>query len=1055
MDYKAQFDERFARLNAEQKKAVTTTEGPVMVIAGPGTGKTEMLGARIAYILANTDTQPHNILCLTYTDAGRIAMRKRLGEFIGPDAYKVEIHTFHSFCQQVIQQNSGYFGLRDLELVSDLEHIEILESMVHDFGIDHALFQHIGYTPSEYSGGMIRNLKDFFAVIKSENWTTEELIQSATQYIQDLPTMDGFYYKKKYKDNAAGDPNMTKIRPEKEKMEKMMAAAKLLEVYEAKMKAKGRYDYQDMIGWVIEVFEKNPDVLARYQEQFLYTLVDEYQDTNGAQNTIIKHLIAYWDTPNVFIVGDDDQSIFRFQGANLRNIMDFYHTYADSVQTIVVEKNYRSSQNILDVAQTVIERNKERLVEEIPNLQKNLVAENETYRDLPQKPKVVEYYNPMHENIGVVQKIEALIGQGVDLKNIAILYKNHRQVQEILKILEEKNIPVQVKESVNILDDSFAQNILMILQYVQAESEDVFSAEEKLFKLLHFDFFGIDHRDIAMLVLWTRQQKNKLRAMQKEETPTQELVAQEAVTYMRSVIQEPDILAQVPEIRNPEALQNLGRVLSEMMEAVVNKTLPEVFEILLTRGDVLKAAMDDDDDIWLMRVLTTLFDFLKKENEKKPGLSVGEFLESIQKMKDYGIKLGVGKLSFAPSGVQCVTTHSSKGQEFEHVFVVGANRNVWDTKKRSSGIQVPPTMVQQNEGNDEEETRRLFFVAVTRAKKGLEVSYAANSLDGKELEPSQYVAEMREASIEEEVVEIKDSIIKEYHAMVLKSAMPKKVHLLDEEYLNKRLEDYRLSASHVNKYLKCPVQFYFEVILNVPQPVSPWASFGNAMHRTLEQYMRRGKQSGMFESVDAMKQMYEQYLGYERASFTLQEYERRLVYGKKCLNMYYAAHKDSWHTNILLEKNVMTGWDGIPINGKIDKIEFLENGNVQVVDYKTGSHKNATEKMKRPDEKNPNGGDYWRQMVFYKILLEQDETQHWVMEGFVFDLLEPNDKDEMQKMQDRVSHEDEATVKGQIRTVYDKIMRHEFGRGCGDCEWCGFVAREYKTDFLPKHGDEA
>jgi DNA helicase-2/ATP-dependent DNA helicase PcrA len=315
------FKEEYAKLNAPQQKAVDTTDGAVLVVAGPGTGKTQILAARIANILLKTDAKPQNILCLTFTDAGVVAMRNRLERFIGTDAYKVNIHTFHSFCNKVIQENASYFSVKELEPIGDLERIQLMEKLVDGFDVNHPLKRMRGDVYYEISSGRLNNL---FSMMKRENKSAEDIEKAVDAYIEDLPNREGFYYKRKYKEFNAGDPNPKKIEAEKAKMDLTIAAAKEMKNYDQLKAEKGYYDFDDMILWVLKAFKEDEDLLLNYQERFQYILVDEYQDTNGAQNDIFKQLISYWENPNAFVVGDDDQSIYRFQGANLTNIVDFY-----------------------------------------------------------------------------------------------------------------------------------------------------------------------------------------------------------------------------------------------------------------------------------------------------------------------------------------------------------------------------------------------------------------------------------------------------------------------------------------------------------------------------------------------------------------------------------------------------------------------------------------------------------------------------------------------------------------------------------------------------------
>ena len=345
------FREEYYKLNEKQRQAVDTIEGPVMVIAGPGTGKTQILASRIGKILLETDVLPENILCLTYTDAGVVAMRKRLLSFIGSAAYKVSIHTFHSFCNIVIQENIRFFNKKELEALSDLERVEFLKQLIDGFTKDNPLKRYKGEIYYD-----IAHLSSLFSAIKREGWKEEWLLQEIDTYVENiLPETDGFYSKR---EKAKGIVALTqKGKDEADRMEKLKAAVSSFKTYQKILDDNHRYDFDDMINWVIDLFQEQPEILLNYQEQFQYILVDEYQDTSGSQNKIVELLISYWqeEKPNVFVVGDDDQSIYRFQGANLKNMMNLADKYEKDLVKVVLTQNYRSIQPILNGAKGLIE----------------------------------------------------------------------------------------------------------------------------------------------------------------------------------------------------------------------------------------------------------------------------------------------------------------------------------------------------------------------------------------------------------------------------------------------------------------------------------------------------------------------------------------------------------------------------------------------------------------------------------------------------------------------------------------------------------------------------
>ena len=416
-------------LNEKQRLAVDTIEGPVMVIAGPGTGKTQILSARIGKILIDTDAAPENILCLTYTDAGVVAMRKRVLEFIGPDAYKVNIYTFHAFCNDIIQENLSLFEKTSMDPISDLEKIEMYKELIDGFKKNHLLKRYRGDVYYE-----INNLQSLFSTMKREGWTPTFINQKIDEYIACLSDRDEYRCKRAVGIFKKGDIRTDKIEEEKERMEKLRAAVNEFDNFQSLMRKRNRYDFDDMINWVIKAFEENPQLLARYQEQYLYMLVDEYQDTSGTQNRLVQLLINYWEKPNVFVVGDDDQSIYRFQGANVENMLTFAESYKNDLLTVVLVNNYRSVQPILDISKSLIDGNQERLIKQIEGLSKDLESSHEKWKNIKKEdccPQLKQYETQRHEMIHTTLQVEKLIHDGVAPGLISIIYKEHKYGEEL------------------------------------------------------------------------------------------------------------------------------------------------------------------------------------------------------------------------------------------------------------------------------------------------------------------------------------------------------------------------------------------------------------------------------------------------------------------------------------------------------------------------------------------------------------------------------------------------------------------------------------------------
>lgn len=1024
------FHKIYSGLNEQQKLAVDTIEGPVMVIAGPGTGKTQILGARIGKILIETDARPENILCLTYTDAGAVAMRKRLLSFIGPDAYKVNLFTFHAFCNEIIQENLSLFEKTSLDPISELESIELYTSLIDGFPKNHPLKRYRGDVYFE-----IKNLRHLFSSMKREGWSPTHLISHINQYLEELPTKEGFVYKRAYKSFKAGEPKSALIEEEKEKMEKLRAAVNEFDRFQELMRQKNRYDFDDMINWVIRAFTEEKNLLARYQEQFQYILVDEYQDTSGTQNRLIELLIHYWDQPNVFVVGDDDQSIYRFQGANLENMLDFAQQYQQSLLTVVLTNNYRSTQPILDAAKILIDRNTERLVTKMEGLSKTLTASHPQRQTVKQLPVLLECETQPQEMIFITNEVEKLVQQGIAPGRIGIIYKENKYGETLAQYFKQKQIPVFSKRSLNILDLPLARKILLVMKYLSAEHDVSYGGDEMLFEILHFDWFAIAPIDIARMSLEVAEKK-----FGNDKTSLRKALYEKANTA-------PKELFSIPV---PAGMKKASTALEGLVADVPNVTLCNLFTNIVLKTGLLRNIREHADNHWLLQVLNGLFDFVKEETRRNPLLSLDQFVKRIELMEKEGISLPLVQVSGSDKGVNLMTVHGSKGLEFQYVFFAGCNASNWEKKRKpGGGYALPDTLfTSQVKHSEEEELRRLFYVALTRAEQHLFISYSKFRTDGKELEPSMFVAEVRmlqEWPITKVLLD--DALLSEFTILEFEAASAPEIDHTEADFITHALDRFVMNVTALNNYLKCPLQFYFNNLLRVPLGKSEAIEFGSAVHFALQKLFEKMIQTAdqaaerTFPPLETFIGDFEWYMRRHRESFTREQFARRLEYGHEVLTNYYQEYSQNWTRFVTVERNIRNVVvKGVPLKGKLDKLEF-DGKEVNVVDYKTGDIDKAREKIKPPHQKDPNGGDYWRQAVFYKILVDNYEQKNWQVISTEFDFIEPDKKKRYRKEKIVITPEDTTTVTQQIRTVWEKIQQRDFYTGCGkeDCQWCNFV----------------
>ncbi len=1041
-----------ATLNAAQLAAVKHIEGPTLVIAGPGTGKTHILATRIGEILTKTDAQAHNILCLTFTDAAVRAMRERLTALIGAEAHKVRIHTFHSFCNRVIQDHLDLFGRQDLTALDELERRQLVRTLLDELPFDHPLKKGRGSDIYFYEN----HLADLFRLMKTEAWTTPSVSRAIDEWLENVPNNANFQYKITKKGLfSKGDLKTDEVEKEKDRMTALRSAAQLYMSYEGKKSLLNRYDFDDMILWVIEAFERMPFLLRGYQEQILYFMVDEFQDTNGAQNQLLSQLIGFWQQPNVFIVGDDDQAIYEFQGARLKSLVDFHEAYRSDVAVVVLKDNYRSSQNLLDAARNVIENNALRILNNLSGLKldKNLMAKGKAAAAF-NLPKVVEYPNRLQELADVVVQIENLIDnvnngrinspaidenpkaassnqQVVDVINstinsgrihspasIAIIYARHRTAEAYIRLFEKRGIPYSVRRAINVLDEPLIQNLRTLLTYISTENTLPFSGEYLLFKILNFNFLNIPQNDVLSFSMTFGMARDAMHRVS---------------TWRLG-------------LGNNKVTADFSKKLESWIRAVGNEPLPNLVERVMNQSGLMSWILTDKELIKNTQIVNVFFSFVQRELEKKPRLSLVELLRTLDLMDANGIRLDLQNFwSRDTEGVVLTTSHAAKGLEFDYVFVVDAVESEWENAKTASQnrFKLPPTLTFTAETDATEARRRLFYVAVTRAKQHLHVSYAQADERGRSLGKSQFVSEILPKSTFF-LENVSDEVLLQTQIAQLTEGVLLPKELFEENFVTEILKDFNLSVSALNAYLDCPLSFYFENILRIPSQPSPAFQYGEAVHYALRKLfgeMLRTKERA-FMTLEEFIRVFEVDFSRRKPLLDGAEYDRRLATGRQNLTLFYTQSLDKMSKNVVVEKSVFGHINDVPVRGVIDQIAFREDNSAHVIDFKTG--KPNDDKVRRPTDKNPIGGPYWRQLVFYKLLYENHRANIIRVNTGEINWVEPDARGRFKSKILDFTAKDGDILRGLISDVWSKIQARQFD-GCGKatCPWCNFVQNNF------------
>lgn len=1035
--YDLAFEKALGMLNQQQLDAVQQTEDPIMVMAGPGTGKTQLLGVRVGYILQNTDAKAHNILCLTFTNAGAVAMRSRLLSFIGPEAYNAHIYTYHAFCHSVIQDNIEYFGgYRELQLVSDIEQIEILNQIIDELPKDSLLKRFKGDLYYDRS-----NLLSLFSTMKQENWKAEMVDKTIADYEVEMSEDESMIYKNNRKGKwEKGDFKQAAFDKFMEKYRKTKEAVSLLGKYDQLLYERQRYDQQDTILFVIDAFEKNENLKLDYQERYQYILVDEYQDTNGSQNDLVFLLSDYWEKPNLFVVGDDDQAIYRFQGANMSSLTDFISKF--DPDRYVLKNNYRSYQGILDSAYKLIRHNTDRIgnlqpVENEEDDQYKLVESRIDRKGYGSNPIVHKYQNNTLEQAGLVSKISELHEQGVAYKDMAVIYRGHKSATDLVKYFTLKDIPLQIKRKVNVLDLPEVKKIHNIMLYLAGEYSKQDSREDLLFEILHYNYFNIAPRDIGYLAAHCSNYTDFTEDDRK----------------WRKVIGDEVLLEKL--VQNSEGISAFSVMLEDWIGSIPNMTLQRLFEKVITQSGLLNDILLDEDKTFRLQVLNKYFDLIKNESAKNPDYTLDNLISNIEIMRDSKISLPLEKVIQNEDGINFMTAHGSKGLEFEYVFIIDVTKKNWEQKNSGRGFKFPPDLVPISETSDIQDDRRLFYVALTRAKNFAYISYSLFDDEGKDLETARFISELGENISPVEGV-VSDEQTLDYVAGLMTYTEGTPV-LIDRDLVARLLQTFSMSATALNKFIRCRLSFYFENLLRVPMARSATMGYGSAIHYALEMYFKAMEADPERKSPapETLTTHFLKGMKIYRSHFTQLEFDNFNILGEKILKEYYDEYNHQWNTakQTISEKNIKhTSVGEIPIKGKIDKVEIYDD-HVKVIDYKTGTYKK--DKLAGVSDEDP-GGDYWRQLVFYKLLVDNDPTLDWKMKSGTMDFVEKaKTKVKYDKIELPISPEDEKAVTKQLQDAWTAIHNYEFEQFCEDenCRWCNFV--KDTTTIQPVELDES
>ena len=1010
-----QFQFIYNRLNSQQKKAVDTIDGPVMVVAGPGTGKTQVLAARIANILLKTDTNPRSILALTFTESGAKEMRQRLVKMIGKTGYYVQINTFHAFCSQVIKLHPEYFPIdRASEPLTDLERYDIFQKIIDEVEIE-------VIKPLNRPYFYLTDIMYAISNLKREGFLPADFKKVVEQEEQQLEI-------------EKDELKKTALAKRQRNLTKWQELTKIYERYQQRLRSSLRYDFDDMIALVVEAFDKHELLLREYQENIHYFLVDEYQDTNSAQNKVVDQLASYWgEEANIFVVGDPNQSIYRFQGASVENVLGFVARYQEA-EVITLDMGYRCPQNIYNGAAKLISQNQ--LTQVSGQLAKFSFTEP-LKSQISQKIDINLYQAPSQtlEIIYIAEEIKKLKQQNIPLDKIAVLYRHNRDAAEIQEILDKWGLSYEIDGGNDLLENEAIRQLLTFFQVIS--DTRTAKEDERLFEVMRYEWLGLDQ--ILVMKVGRAAGKAKLSIFE-----LIELGFKEFVKY--------DLGGKVTQSEFEQLLIFISQLRGwGGLDATV--IFPQWFEKVIKESQYLEWVLNSDLKTELLVHLNSLFREVKALSQSQLGLNLEGFLGAIATMKDHNIKLSVEDLNIKQNAVHLSTVHKAKGLEWDYVFLLHCLDKKWGNNRIRELLPLPEGLLKNSDlsaKEQNEDERRLFYVALTRARKQITISSPETIITDnrtKEVIGSMFIEELRdsESKLEISLKDIQSTNIIEnaddYLAKLLQPIETKKIKTSEKDFYSALVKDFKLSVTALNTYLRSPEEFVENVLLRIPRAKPEPMAFGSAIHLALEKLFKVIQDENKKPALEIILKEFEDSLTKEL--MTSQNFKRRLHYGKEILEQYYEQLDETQVQPLFIERFFGFGWSktmlgDIHITGRVDRVDWLDKEKrlVKVIDYKTGKAKSdnfiegkiVSANLSEREQLLPESvrGPYKRQLLFYKLLTDLDETFIPTVTQGEFDFIEPNSRGKLVKRTFTLTTEDVNDLKDLIKEVMQEIRSLKF-----------------------------
>ncbi|MBI2453253.1 UvrD-helicase domain-containing protein [Candidatus Peregrinibacteria bacterium] len=837
-------------LNEEQLKAVTSGDGPLLIIAGAGTGKTEVITRRILYLIEEKKIEPEEILAITFTEKATNEMLERVDQALPLGAKSVCIKTFHGFCDMILRENGEIIGIK--------KNYTILTKLEECFFIK----------------------KHFFELPLKEL----RPIQNPFKYLEDI-----ILHISRLKDED--------IKPEiYEREAELKELGEFYKIYQEKLKNENLLTFADLIHYTLRLLEVNPEMLLHYQEKWKHILVDEFQDTNFAQNKLINLLAQ--KHKNVTVVGDDDQSIYKWRGASLSNILNFEKNFLKT-KKIVLNCNYRSPQNILSVSHAIIQSNNPYRLEIQENVNKKLKA------DTTKKEEALRIIHSNHSEAEIkfiIDEIEDLYrNKNTLLEECAILVRARNNAISFIEEIKKRSLPYQFIGDEKLFSYQEIKDIIAMIRFMSDTKDDI-----AVFRMLHIKIFGFNEEIISYFVDETKKKKITLFEYLKEKELSPSLLAEEDQKIKKFIEITEKLLK-----KNEKTSAIIGTFLSD------SKYLENYIKTY------------DNEAIENIAKLSEIITQFEEKNSKSKAENLYYYLKSVEELGIHNIQKEEDK-EREKNGIQICTVHAAKGLEFDHVYIVNLVNERFPCRRKGETFKIPLSLIREPLPEKDmhiEEERRLFYVACTRAKKKLTLSYSEQYDGSKKIwKKSIFIEEA-----------LKTGLMEEIHIDQKNHKNKILITLYDRPQRN--IKNY--SFSQLSTFETCPHQYKLSYLWKLKTEPSFNANFGISMHLTLRDFYEALKKSKKNATEKNILKIYEKNWISEGYINEKHEFIRKKS-GEEILQKFFESNKNAWTIPKYLEKNFRLNIEGCQIFGRIDRIDQTSNG-YELIDYKTGKTKSQNE----------------------------------------------------------------------------------------------------------------